>query len=367
MTDAQHHRFPWRTTAVVVIVVVLASVVAGVLLSRDRVETADAPVATASASASSTVAPTPIPLVDQRQVTLLLTVRDAARAAVSTVLVGVGGDTGFVAELMLPRDLLLPTVPPMRLEEVDDPTGSRTPEQPIETLLGVQVDVILDLDRLAWAGLIDATGSRVDATAAENPAAFPLVLDRVLKGLPYDEETVGELLTGLGSMARTTVTNEDASYVLAEVGRHLRSLDVRRETLPVTYLRAGEARVAVTDLAAATSVTRELFPLALLEPGHSGPLRVVLQRAGATIGAATSARLGLVAAGLGVVEDRAEVPSVAATQVVVPDSSEASQAAGRDVATTLGLPASAVTVSAVPDAAVDVRVLLGSDAAVTAP
>lgn len=365
MTHRQHHGFPWRITAVVVAVVALASVLAGVLLSRDRVESTDPPVATASAS--STVEPTPIALVDQRQVTLLLTVRDDTRAAVSTVLIGVGGDTGFVAELMLPRALLLPTVPPMRLEEVDDPTGSRTPEQPVETLLGVQVDVIVDLDRLAWAGLIDATGSRVDATAAENPAAFPLVVDRVLKGLPYDEETVGELLTGLGSMARTTVTNEDASYVLAQVGRHLRSLEVRRETLPVTYLRAGQARVAVTDLAQATALTRELFPLALLEPGHSGTPRVVLQRAGATIGAATAARLGLVAAGFGVVEDRAAVDPVAATQVVVPDSSEAAVTAGRDVAATLGLPPEAVTVSGADDATVDVRVLLGPDAVVTSP
>ncbi len=365
MTDAQDHRFPWRITAVIVAVVALASVVAGVLLSRDRVATTPPP--TAAASASSTASATPVPLVDSRQVTLLLTVRDAERAAVSTVLIGVGGDTGFVAELMLPRDLLLPTVPPMRLEEVDDPTGSRTPEQPVETLLGVQVDVIVDLDRLAWAGLIDATGTRVDATASENPAAFALAVDRVLKGLPYDEGTVGELLTGLGSMARTTVTNEDASYVLAQVGRRLRSLDVRRETLPVTYLRAGDARVAVTDLAAATDVTRDLFPLALLEPGHAGIPRVVLQRAGATVGAATATRLSLVAAGFGVVEDRAEVQPAATTQIVVPGSSDAAADVGREVATVLGLPATAVVVSSEVDATVDVRVVLGADATVPVP
>jgi hypothetical protein len=365
MTDAQHHRFPWRITVVIAAVVIVASVVAGVLLSRDRVETAEPPVATSSAEATAPTAP--VPLVDQRQVTLLLTVRDAQRAAVSTVLIGVGGNTGFVAELLLPRDLLLPTVPPMRLEQVDDPTGARTPEQPVETLLGVQVDVILDLDRLAWAGLIDATGSRVDVTAAESPASFALVLDRVLKGLPYDEETVGELLTGLGSMARTTVTNEDASYVLAQVGRHLRSLEVRRQALPVTFLRAGDARVAVTDLAAATELTKELFPLALLEPGHSGDPRVVLQRAGATIGAATATRLALVGGGFGVVEDRADAAPVAQTQVVVPSSAEAAMATGRDVAAALGLPPSAVVVSAADDATVDVRILLGPDVAMAAP
>jgi hypothetical protein len=362
MTDQPQHRFPWRVTAVVVVVVVAASVLAGVLLSRDRVVTSTPPAATASASASSTAAPTPVPLVDQRQVTLLLTVRDEERSAVSTVLLGVGGDTGFVAELMLPRDLLLPTVPPMRLEQVDDPTGARTPEQPVETLLGVQVDVSVDLDRLAWAGLIDATGSRVDLSAAEDPGSFALVLDRVLKGLPYDDETVGELLTGLGSMARLTVTNEDASYVLAQVGRQLRSLDVRREVLPVTYLRAGEARVAVSDLAAVTDVTRELFPQALLEPGHAGIPRVVLQRTGATLGAATSARLRLVAAGFGVVGDLASLPSAPRSRILVPDDSPEARAAGLDVAAALGLPESAVAVDPSDLAVVDVRVALGTDA-----
>jgi hypothetical protein len=360
MSDQPQHRFPWRITAVVVVVVVAASVLAGVLLSRDRVVTSTPPAATASAS--STAAATPIPLVDQRQVTLLLTVRDEERSAVSTVLIGVGGDTGFVAELMLPRDLLLPTVPPMRLEQVDDPTGARTPEQPLETLLGVQVDVIVDLDRLAWAGLIDATGSRVDLSAAEDPGSFALVLDRVLKGLPYDDETVGELLTGLGSMARLTVTNEDASYVLAQIGRQLRSLDVRREVLPVTYLRAGEARVAVSDLAAVTEVTRELFPLALLEPGHAGIPRVVLQRAGATLGAATSARLRLVAAGFGVVGDLAPLQSAPRSRILVPDESPEARAAGLDVAAALGLPESAVAVDPSELAVVDVRVVLGTDA-----
>jgi hypothetical protein len=365
MSDQPHHRFPWRISAIVVVVVVVASVVAGILLSQDRVVTSTPP--TASASATSTAAPTTVPLVDQRQVTMLLTVRDQERAAVSTVLIGVGGDTGFVAELMLPRDLLLPTVPPMRLEQVDDPTGARTPEQPIETLLGVQVDVIVDLDRLGWAGLIDATGSRVDLSAAEDPGSFALVLDRVLKGLPYDEETVGELLTGLGSMARTTVTNEDASYVLAQIGRQLRSLEVRREVLPVTYLRAGEARVAVTDLAAVTDVTGTLFPLALLEPGHAGIPRLVLQRAGATLGAATAARLDLVGAGFGVVQDVTRLPSAERTQILVADDSPEARSTGEDAAAVLGLPLTAVAVDPSDTAVVDVRVVLGTDAVLPQP
>jgi hypothetical protein len=364
VSDPQpHHSFPWRVTGIVALVVIAATVVAGLLLARERVGPDPAPRPTPSPSATAT---SELRLEDQ-QLTVLLTVRDADRAAVSNVLIGVGGDLGFASELMLPRDLLLPTVPPMRLGEVDDPTGAQTAEQPLETLLGVRVDALVDLDRLAWAGLIDATGSRVDLVAAENPGSFALVLDRVLKGLPYEPETVGELLTGLGSMARTTVTNEDASYLLSLVGRNLRSEDLKRAVLPVTYLRSGESRVAVVDPSAADAVVRDLFPQALLTPGHSGQPRVVLQRAGATLGATTAARIELQNAGFGVVDDRAELELAAGTSVVVPDSSEDSMAAGRDAASALGLPATAVVVSDDPDATVDVRVVLGPDAGVKAP
>lgn len=358
MTDPQPHRFPWRITALVVLIVAVASVAAGLLLARDRVGTAQPPPVQPSPTSAT---PSALPLQDQRQVTLLLTVRDDDRVAVSSVLLGVGGGTDSVAELMLPRDLLLPTTPPMRLAEVDDPTGARTAEEPLETLLGVQVDATVDLDRLAWAGLIDATGSRVDPDAAEQPGAFALVLDRVLKGLPYDEQTVGELLTGLGSMARLTVTNEDASLLLSLIGRGLRGDGVRREALPVTYVRAGPARAAVTDLAAADAVVRDLFPEALLQPGHAGATRVVLQRAGATLGAQASARLSLSGAGFGVVADTAPQEPAASSSVLVPEDTDAAIALGRDVAAALGLGPGVVTVDPAPQATVDVRVLLGTD------
>ena len=355
MDDQAHHPFPWRVTAVAAALVVAASVVAGVLLTREQVTTTD-PLPSATPSATSTVTA----LATQgRQVTVLLIVRDADRRAVSTMLIGVGGDAGTVSELLLPRDLLRPTVPPRRLSSIDDPTGAQDAEQPLETMLGVEVDAVIDLDRLAWAGLIDATGSRVDIAAAENPGSFPLVVDRVLKGLPYEPETVGELLTGLGSMARTTVTNEDASTLLALVGRDLRAQDVVRRTLPVTYVRAGEDRAALVDLARSEPLMRQLFPEALLVPGHDGQLRVVLQRAGATVGAATAARLALQGSGMGVIADRDLLVVEETTVVLVPDDSEDSRAAGQRVAEVLGLPPSAIRVAA--DGSVDVRVLLGPD------
>ena len=195
VSDQPQHRFPWRITAVVVVVVVAASVLAGVLLSRDRVARARRP-------------PPRPRLVDagprrrfrwttQRQVTLLLTVRDEDRAAVSTVLIGVGGDTGFVAELMLPRDLLLPTVPPMRLEQVDDPTGARHAgaaardaagragrrhRRPRPARLGRA-----DRRHRVARGPVGGRGPRL-VPARPRPGAR--------RACPTTSETVGELLTG---------------------------------------------------------------------------------------------------------------------------------------------------------------------------
>ena len=362
-------RFPWRVTLVVAVLVVAATVVTGLLLGRDRVDSSAPAAASESASAAPSTTPTSTPSAtlgsagQDRQLTVLLTVRDDERQAVSSILVGVGGRTGSVSELLLPRALLLPTVPAMRLSQASDPNGGALAIVPLQTLLGVQIDAAVDLDRLAWGGLIDATGTRVDPVIGKQTGSFLLVLDRVLAGLPPDAGTMSELLTGLGSMARTTVTNEDAGRVLALIGRGLRAHESQRELLPVTYIRGGDERTAVVKRAETDVVVARLFPEALLQTGHSGPLRVVLQRAGASVGAELTARQTLASAGLGVVSDRPAGVAVDATRVVVPDGSAAAVAAGTQVATVLGLPPSVVTTD--PDLApvVDARVLLGPEAA----
>lgn len=364
MPEPTPPRFPWRVTAIVAIIVIATSVVIGLLLSRDRVDSR--PTAPTAVTASSVPTISTIPSGQDRQVTLLLTVRDDEGQAVSSVLIGVGGHTGQVSELMLPRALLLPTTPPMRLSQASDPTGSTVAVWPLQTLLGVQIDAAVDLDRLAWGGLVDATGSRVDATVAKQVGSFDLVVDQVLAGLPPESSTTSELLIGLGSMARTTVTNEDAGRLMALIGRGLREHRSVRAALPVTYVRAGDERAAVVKRDETDALVAKLFPEALLQTGHDGPLRVVLQRAGATVGAEVAARLTLASAGIGVVPDRSQAQDVAATIVMVPGGSPQAVAAGRQVAAALGLPPSAVVADASASAIVDARVLLGPDLPVTA-
>lgn len=358
---AAPHGFPWRVTALVALLVVGASIVTGILLSRDRVDSTTPPDG-ASPTASSLV-----PADQDRQLTVLLNVRGDEGTLVSSVLFGIGGGSGPVNELMLPRALLLPTVPAMTLAQSSDPSGGVPAGPALQTLLGVRVDAVIDLDRLAWGGLIDATGTRVDPTIAKQPGSFGLVLDRVLAGLPPDGGTTSELLIGLGSMARTSVTNEDAGRVLALIGRGLRAHETDRAVLPVTYLRAGDARAAVVRRDEADLVVARMFPDALLETGHDGPLRVVVQRAGASVGAEIAARVVLSEAGIGVVSDRPSPDAVPATRVLVPSDSPEAVAAGEQVAAALGLPPSTVVVDSGPDPVVDVRLMLGPDATVATP
>jgi hypothetical protein len=354
-TQQTQHRFPWRVTAVVAAIVIATTAVAGVILARNGVQQANP-----SEPSIFTPAPDLLPIEKKRQVTLLVQVRDRRQELASSVLIGAGGDTGFIAELLLPRDLLLPTTPPVLLKDTNGPRGPVSAQGPLQVLLGVQIDAAIELDRLAWAGLIDSGAALTDPELGQDAATFPLVLDKVLASLPPDEQTIGQLLTSLGSMAPTSVTNEDASHLLALVGEGARTLPVKRQVLPVTYIRGGSTPVATTRQPEAGSVVSELFPKAPLQPGHDGPVRVVLEQCGSTVGGVITARAELGRAGFGVVLGHAcgTAPSSA---VYVPAGTPEAVQHGRDVATALGLPAASVVVDSAPDGVVDVRVRLGSD------
>jgi hypothetical protein len=356
-TDEHVYPYPWRLMAVVALIVIAATVLAGIVLARNSV--GNEPVPGSTSTAEPTTPPEPVE--NHRQITILLQVRDQDREAISNVLFGIGGKTGFVAELLLPRNLLLPTVPPSQLKNVDGPTGPVNAQGPVETLLGVQVDAAVEMDRLAWAGLLDSIGQVPGISHADQPSAFPLVLDHVLSRLPGDERAVGQLLTSLGSMARTTVTNEDASHILALLGESLRTQDTKREVLPVISLRAGAEQVDIPQNPEAEATLQRLFPLAQLQPGHSGQTRVVLVRSGAGIGHAASARIALADAGFGVINRFGGGQAQSQTSIFVPVDSDEARAHGAEVAAILGLPPSSVRIDPSPGGTVDVRVMLGSD------
>jgi hypothetical protein len=143
-TEPTEHSFPWRVTAVVAAIVIASTALAGVVLTRNSVEGSDP-----STASIFTPAPDLLPIEKQRQVTVLVQVRDKDKDVSSSVLVGAGGGVGFVSQLLLPRTLLLPTVPPVLLKDTDGPRGPVRSDEALQTLLGVQIDANIELDRLA--------------------------------------------------------------------------------------------------------------------------------------------------------------------------------------------------------------------------
>jgi hypothetical protein len=347
--DEHAYPFPWRVMAVVAAVVVAATALIGVVISRTSVE---------EVTLLPTAAPTAQPTEASRQLTVLLQVRDEQGEAASTVLLGFGGGTETLVQLLLPRDLLLPTMPPTAVRDVDTPVGQVTAQDAVQVLLGVNVDAVIDMDRLAWTGLIDGLGGSVDNPYALDPGSFSLTVSRVLARLPRDERYLNQLLTSLGSMARISVPNEEAARLLALVGYTARTQDVRTEVLPVTAFRVGPQTVAVARQPQADAVVRDLFPGALLQPGHAGVPRVVLDRGGATALAVYDARVALDAAGFGVVSSQSPVRPVPRTEVRVASGDPEVAALGQRAAEALGLPATDVIVD--PTADVDVRIVLGN-------
>ena len=364
MSDEHAHPFPWRLMAIVATVVVLATALAGVVLERNSVDGGVPSAVAPTASASASPGPRPLPADAGRQLTLLMQVRDEQGRAVSSVLLGVGGGTDAVSQLLLPRTLVLPTVPPMLLQDVDSPIGLVPAQEPIETLLGVNVDAVVDLERLAWIGLLDSLEGAVDPDRALQPGSFPLVLRRLVQELPNRPEDMVQLLTSLGSMAQLSVTNEDAATLLLDLRQQQRTMPTHREVLPVVRVRAGQRQASVVRQPQADEVVRDLFPEALLQPGHAGQVRVLLVRSGATAGAVAWARLALVGEGFGVVADMGGSAPAPQTRILVPGDDPEVLSRGQAVAAVLGLPASVVDVDTSPAATVDVRVELGSDAVV---
>lgn len=354
MTDDHERPFPWRLMGLVALIVVLATVVAGIALSRNSVQ--EDPVSAVVASGPAT-----LPVEERRQLTLLLQVRDREEVAVSTVLLGVGGGTSGVAQLLIPRTLLLPTVPAVQVQDVGGPSDAVGIEAPIETLLGVNVDAVLDLDRLAWVGLLDSLGGAVDPERGSQPGSFPLVLERVLAGLPGNTDDAVSLLISMGSMARSSVTSEDAALLLVAVRQAERTQLTRRAVLPVTTVRSGSAAATVISQPEADAVVRELFPEALLQPGHRGQARVVIDRAGATVGAEMAARLVLVENGFGVTRGWSAGVTRQDTAVFVPSDDPVVLERGSEVAAALGLSPDAVRVDRGREATVDVRIELGTE------
>jgi hypothetical protein len=253
-----------------------------------------------------TPAPTPTDL--QVEETLFLQVLDADGYARGNVVIGIEPPASdpLTVFLAVPASLLV-------AQGDDSVTLGATPQSAdtlagvtaIEDSLGLRVDAGLSLDRLAFAGLVDAVDGvwveltrpillpaigeetrlrvlgpgwvKMDGIAAADYAVLRIpgesetdridrflgVLQDAIERMPRTNDQMRQLLTSLGSLAQSTVPTEELVPFLRSVRSDVDFGDVRTEILPVEVIRGG-ARPAAVAAPDADALVQALFPDARL-------------------------------------------------------------------------------------------------------
>jgi hypothetical protein len=389
----------WRTRGGVIALATVVLVIgtsAVFLLPGGEAPSADSAIVS---SASGPAVSRPTAPSAQVQRTLLFQVTDKEGLAVANVLLASGGAANGGSQIYLSPILLVPVPLPTPLQSTVGASDTLQARTGVSMLLGVRVDAAVAFNRLALAALVDAVGGvpiavrdsvRVTDSTGKTIETVPLgartldgvnaatyaltlqpgesqavrmrrfaeVMERVLASLPDDVESMRQLVLSLGSLAKSTATNDELVETLMLVQSEAASGTSVEAYLPVTTLRANEAAVIRRPLGPV--LVESLLPEARLSPGESRMTRVVLARAGASAARALGATASLVAAGFTVV-DAGRRPR-GETMVVIPDADPGSVSRGAEVADALGVPLSAVRISGGGSPVVDVLVLLGSDA-----
>jgi hypothetical protein len=384
----------WRSRGGVIATVIIVLVLgtgAVFLLPQDQTQT---PVA--APASVPTVEQSAAPL-DPTQRTLLFQVTDKDGFAVANVLLATGGAVNGGSRIYLSPILLVPTPLPTPLEATVGASDTLQARTGVSMVLGVRVDAAVAFNRLALAALVDAvggvpisvrepvqvtdaTGRTIESVAvgdrtlpgvsaatyalalqpgeqqADRMRRFGEVMERVLAELPDDVESMRQLVLSLGSLAKSTATNDELVDTLMLLQSEAAARTSEQVVLPVTTLRSGEA--AVMQRPEGPDLVESLLPEARLAPGESRTTRVVLIRAGAPTAAVLAATAALVDAGFTVV-DGGRRPR-GETTVVIPDASAGSVSAGEAVSEALGVPSASVRIDGGGRPVADVVVLLGS-------
>lgn len=257
--------------------------------------------------------PAPSPTQEQVEGTLLLQVLDNDGYARGNVVLGIEPpDTDpLTVILAVPASLLVPQGDDsVTLGATPSATDTLAGVRAIEEGLGLRVDAGLTLDRLAFAGLVDAVDGvwveldrpvllpaigeedqrrvlgpgwvKMDGIAAADYAVlrtpgesesdridrFLDILVDVIERMPVTEAPMRQLLTSLGSLAQSTVPTEDLVTFLMAVRSDVDFGRVRTEVLPVQVIRGG-ARPASIAGPGADALVQALFPDARITASES--------------------------------------------------------------------------------------------------
>lgn len=341
----------------------------------------------------------PAPLTSTQRVeggprTLLLQVVDDDGLAVANVLLGRRLEGRPPVALILPPTVVLPGREPQPIQFTAASSDTLRARSGVQALLGVRVDASVELGRLALAALVDGSGGiplevsesvfvrddlgRVTSTvrpgarvldgvtaatyalavqpgetAEARSKRFAHVLERIVTALPDDPDAMAQLVLSLGSLAQSTVTNEEFVELLLGVGG---PDPLVFSTLPTVTTRAGVSSVMARP--AGRALVNRLFPRDSADPLSLPAPIVEVRQAGASATVTAMAMDELARAGW------TPVPVGAAPDapsgVIVSQREPDLLAAATRLATALGLPRSAVVVDATAPPA-SLVVLVGRD------
>ena len=350
--------------------------------------------------------PTPSPSV-LRQPTLLFQLKDPKQNLyLGNALTSVGGPTGIANDVGIPSNVL---VDAGAAGEIQFAQTAALPDSNIAAIAlsditGIRIDASMDMDALAFSGLVDAVGGifiDVDVEVVElgpdgtkvvvlpagkgqtlqgpkaaayamyrapgesekaRMARFDKVFRLVLAKLPSDQSKMEEILTSLGASARANVPKPVLAAYLVRLHDAVVSKQILSRSLPVIPVDTSGLGTYRVDILATSLMARRLFPEALRIPGPNSRVRVLVQNGVGIPGLNAKARTALLGAGYAYIDGgNAATFGRTRTTILVPDSSLTAMGWGTQVAAALGVPTADVHAATHGQTVADVIVVLGMD------
>jgi hypothetical protein len=345
------------------------------------------PQPTPNPTVSPTASPSPSPTTDPKlPETLLWQVRTDELVAADNLLIGAPTNSSQTALVYIPGGLLVDAGAAGEMTLARTAVLSDTLASPhaLSGLVGVRVTGAFVLDRLAFAGLVDAVGgvwirtsygrahlngpaaasyvltTNSGETEKDGIARFSDVMHSVFMRLPPDIEQMRQLVTSLGVSARGTIPNADIVALMMSTRDAVRSGAYVESVLPTSSLRSGPQPIDAIQQTMSMSMMLRMLPTSVLRPGESEPPRILLQIAVTNALATLGARDAIVSGGYLCVGGN-RVADQTFTQVHIPDLSSAAREVGIGVAQALGISETQIVVGGMTNPTVDAEVVLGSD------
>ena len=299
---------------------------------------------------------------DKQDKTLLLLVRDPDGQNVMAALLMPGRTLQQAQTMLIPVSMIIDSIPVKAIRNFNTELATTQTQQALSATTGLGIDGTLILDQLGLAALIDSVGGirisqqRMDGLAAANYGGFVTdgepeiartertleIFNAFLPQLPAGHTQIKSLINLVGLSARSTIPTDDVVSILQRTSN----------ALPFgAHISVMPTRGAHVDRIA-------LAPYRAFAPLRDGKQVLVVNASGIP-GLDLNARSVLANAGYTPVAETNRQPFIQDSVIEISDARLFAWAS--DLATTLGIPGSAVRVTDSRADGIKVVALIGRD------